>query len=216
MTARAWAARPIGVAINPMVPGDKPDEKNFRDLESMPVRAIITSPANGTKLAAGTRELEAARRRLGRRLCGEGRSTSRSTSAPPGSAPSSRSRATNMTGSAGPPRVKLPSDGYYEIWARATDSRGVMQPHVAGNWNPQGYGGNPMHRVAVLVADGTADRAGHAGARSLGLERRRLPSRRLHAERGDARAVPRRRPAATRRSMPAPPATTSSWWRRRA
>jgi hypothetical protein len=26
-----------------------------------------------------------------------------------------------------------------------------MQPAVAGNWNPQGYGGNPMHRVAVLV-----------------------------------------------------------------
>jgi hypothetical protein len=27
-----------------------------------------------------------------------------------------------------------------------------MQPHVAGNWNPQGYGGNPMHRVAIRVA----------------------------------------------------------------
>jgi hypothetical protein len=27
----------------------------------------------------------------------------------------------------------------------------VAQPHIAGNWNPQGYGGNPMHRVAVLV-----------------------------------------------------------------
>jgi hypothetical protein len=47
--------------------------------------------------------------------------------------------------------VKLPSDGYYEIWARATDARGMMQPHVAGNWNPQGYGANPMHRIAVLL-----------------------------------------------------------------
>ena len=47
--------------------------------------------------------------------------------------------------------MKLPSDGYYEIWTRATDSKGAMQPHIAGNWNPQGYGGNPMHRVAVLV-----------------------------------------------------------------
>jgi hypothetical protein len=26
-----------------------------------------------------------------------------------------------------------------------------MQPHIAGDWNPQGYGGNPMHRIAVLV-----------------------------------------------------------------
>lgn len=47
--------------------------------------------------------------------------------------------------------VKLPSDGYYEVWARATDSRNMMQPHVAGDWNPQGYGANPMHRIAVLV-----------------------------------------------------------------
>jgi len=27
-----------------------------------------------------------------------------------------------------------------------------MQPHIAGSWNPQGYGGNPMHRIAVLIA----------------------------------------------------------------
>jgi hypothetical protein len=47
--------------------------------------------------------------------------------------------------------LKLPQDGYYEIWARAMDSRGLMQPHVAPNWNPAGYGGNPMHRVAVLI-----------------------------------------------------------------
>jgi sulfite oxidase len=27
----------------------------------------------------------------------------------------------------------------------------LMQPHVAGNWNQQGYGANPMHRLAVLI-----------------------------------------------------------------
>ena len=47
--------------------------------------------------------------------------------------------------------VALPSDGYFELWTRATDARGLMQPHVAANWNPQGYGANPLHRVAVLV-----------------------------------------------------------------
>jgi sulfite oxidase len=47
--------------------------------------------------------------------------------------------------------VMLPSQGYYELWVRATDSDGRMQPHTAGNWNPQGYGANPFHRVAVLV-----------------------------------------------------------------
>src|SRR3954462_9098434 len=46
------------VAIKPMVPGDKGDPANFRILESMPVRSIITNPANGAKLAAETKELK--------------------------------------------------------------------------------------------------------------------------------------------------------------
>ena len=41
-----------------MVPGDKADRANFRILESMPVRSIITNPANGAKFAAGTKELK--------------------------------------------------------------------------------------------------------------------------------------------------------------
>ena len=47
--------------------------------------------------------------------------------------------------------MTVPSEGYYEIWSRATDSAGKAQPHVAPDWNPQGYGGNPFHRVAVLI-----------------------------------------------------------------
>jgi len=47
--------------------------------------------------------------------------------------------------------VRLPSDGYYELWVRATDKKGVAQPIVAANWNPQGYGANPINRIAVLV-----------------------------------------------------------------
>jgi hypothetical protein len=47
--------------------------------------------------------------------------------------------------------IKVPRDGYYELWARAMDSRGLMQPHTAPFWNPSGYGGNTMHRIAVLI-----------------------------------------------------------------
>ncbi len=46
------------VTVKPMIPGGKPDDSNFRDLESMPVRSIITSPANGTKLAGTVREIK--------------------------------------------------------------------------------------------------------------------------------------------------------------
>jgi DMSO/TMAO reductase YedYZ molybdopterin-dependent catalytic subunit len=138
------------VAIKPMVPGDKPDEKNFKDLESMPVRSIITNVANGTKLAAGTRELNL------RGAAWAGDNTVREVDL------SIDFGATWQRAKLEKPKnkydwqrwtttLKLPSDGYFEIWSRGTDSKGVLQPHMAGFWNPQGYGGNPMHRVAVLV-----------------------------------------------------------------
>ena len=88
------------VAINPMVPGDKPDEKNFRTLESMPIRSIITSPANGTKIAAGTARCRCAAP-PGRAITRSGTCTSRPTSAPPGRRPCWISRRTSTTGNAG-------------------------------------------------------------------------------------------------------------------
>jgi hypothetical protein len=47
--------------------------------------------------------------------------------------------------------VALPTEGYYEIWARAVDSEGKSQPFTAPNWNPGGYGGNAYHRIAILI-----------------------------------------------------------------
>jgi sulfite oxidase len=138
------------LTIKPMVPGDKADPKNFKILESMPVRSIITNPVNGAKLAAGTRELKL----RGASWAGDltVRRVDISTDYGMTWQSTKLEKVKNRydwqrwTGT-----IKLPSDGYYEIWARATDSHGLMQPHVAPNWNPSGYGGNPMHRIAVLV-----------------------------------------------------------------
>jgi DMSO/TMAO reductase YedYZ molybdopterin-dependent catalytic subunit len=139
------------VAIKPMVPGDKPDPANFKDLESMPVRSIITNPADGTKLPAGLREVAL----RGASWAGDltvkqvdisidyGMTWQPATLLPQKN-PYDWQRWTAT--------VKLPSEGYYEIWTRGTDSQGVMQPHVAGFWNPQGYGANPMHRIRVLAS----------------------------------------------------------------
>jgi sulfite oxidase len=138
------------VTINPMVPGAKADPKNFKILESMPVRSIITSPANGTKLAAGTRELKL----RGASWAGDltvkqvevsvdfGQTWVRTNLAPPKNKFDWQRWTAN---------VKVPSDGYFEVWSRATDSSGKAQPHVAPDWNPSGYGGNPFHRIAVLI-----------------------------------------------------------------
>jgi DMSO/TMAO reductase YedYZ molybdopterin-dependent catalytic subunit len=138
------------VAIKPMLPGGKTDESNFKVMESMPVRSIVTSPANGTRFGAGTKELKL----RGAAWAGDlevkrvdvsidfGATWQLAYIAPTKNRYDWRRWSTS---------VALPSDGYYEIWVRATDAANKAQPHIAGNWNPQGYGANPMHRVAVLV-----------------------------------------------------------------
>lgn len=135
----------------PIVPGSNVDGKtNFVDLTSMPTRSIITAPTNGTQIPAGTRQLPV----RGAAWAGDFDVQRVEVSSDAGQ----RWHAMQMT----KPRnrydwvrwsgtLDLPSNGYFELWVRATDSRGVAQPHVATNWNPQGYGANPMHRIAVLV-----------------------------------------------------------------
>jgi DMSO/TMAO reductase YedYZ molybdopterin-dependent catalytic subunit len=138
------------VPVTPIVPGSTNDGKTFRDMESMPVRGIVTNPANGTRLAAGTRDLPL----RGAAWDGDvgvgqvdvsidfGQTWQKTTMG----APTNRYDWVRWTHA-----VKLPSDGYFELWVRATDKNGVAQPIVAPNWNPQGYGANPINRIAVLV-----------------------------------------------------------------
>jgi DMSO/TMAO reductase YedYZ molybdopterin-dependent catalytic subunit len=139
------------VPIKPMVPGDTPDLNNFHDLESMPVRSIITSPANGASLGKDVRELKL----RGAAWAGDFTVRRVDVSIDFGATwrPAQLAAAKNAYDwRRWTATIRIPTEGYYQIWSRATDSRGTMQPHVAGNWNPQGYGGNAMHRVAVRIA----------------------------------------------------------------
>ncbi|WP_424813928.1 sulfite oxidase [Roseococcus sp. YIM B11640] len=138
------------VPTNPIVPGSNNNGASFRELESMPVRAILSSHAHGSRLPAGTRALNL----RGAAWAGDLTVRAVHVSTDFGAswtemqvaAPANRHAWQRWTG-----RVALPSDGYFEIWYRATDSEGTMQPHAAANWNPQGYGANPISRAAVLV-----------------------------------------------------------------
>jgi DMSO/TMAO reductase YedYZ molybdopterin-dependent catalytic subunit len=47
--------------------------------------------------------------------------------------------------------IEFPQKGYYEVWARATDENGKMQPMLVPGWNPKGYLNNACHRIAVKV-----------------------------------------------------------------
>ena len=138
------------IPIKPIVPGSAPDPSDFRELESMPVRSIITSPASGTRFPAGTREIAL----RGASWAGD-RTVARVDVSIDGGAtwrptvlqnPRNRFDWQRWTAV-----VTMPSDGYFEIWSRATDSEGVMQPHAPCNWNPQGYGANPMRSIKVQI-----------------------------------------------------------------
>ena len=141
------------VPVKPMRPGDPVDPGNLADLESMPVRSIISRPADAARFAAGTRVVDL----RGAAWAGD-YTVARvdlsidggATWQPADLAPlKNRYDWQRWTAS-----LSFPSDGYYEILSRATDSRGVMQPYKVVNWNPQGYGGNPMHRIAIQIGKG--------------------------------------------------------------
>ena len=132
----------------PIVPGSKGNDKDMAILESMPVRSIITFPADGTKLTARKIDLR------GHAWAGDNEIKTVDISTDYG--------VTWKAAKVNPPpnkfawqrftaTVDLPAAGYYEVWAKATDSKGTTQPFVAGNWNPQGYGANPINRIRVLV-----------------------------------------------------------------
>jgi DMSO/TMAO reductase YedYZ molybdopterin-dependent catalytic subunit len=138
------------VPVVPIVPGSESKGEGFRILESMPVKALITAPADGTRPPAGTRQLPV----RGHAWAGDlavrevfvsldfGQSWQQAELA----APANRYAWQRWTAT-----LDLPSAGYFEIWARAVDSEGRSQPFAAPNWNPGGYGGNAYHRIAVLV-----------------------------------------------------------------
>ncbi len=132
----------------PVAPGTKVDKKDFQIIQSMPVKSLITAPQ--TNQSVSGRELE---------VRGHAWAGDRSVSA---LHVSHDFGATWQEAELDPPpnpfawqgwRAKLsfPQAGYYEVWARATDSEGVMQP-FAINWNPKGYLNNSMHRIAVTVS----------------------------------------------------------------
>jgi DMSO/TMAO reductase YedYZ molybdopterin-dependent catalytic subunit len=136
--------------VRPLAPGADGRDVENRIIESMPVRSIVTAPADGSRYPAGTRRIDVrgaawagddAVARVEVTLDG-GATWTEATMTPP----RNRYDWTRWQVS-----LALPENGFYEIFARATDSTGRAQPFRAANWNPNGYGCNVMHRVAVTV-----------------------------------------------------------------
>ena len=136
------------VPRRPVAPGETLDEKDFVVIGSMPVKSLITHPVTGRRAAARTFDVR------GHAWAGDATVDAVQLSIDFGATWSGTTLDTPVNPGAWQnwnAAVEFPGPGYYEIWARATDSSGVSQPHTVA-WNPKGYLNNAMHRVAVTVA----------------------------------------------------------------
>jgi DMSO/TMAO reductase YedYZ molybdopterin-dependent catalytic subunit len=133
--------------VKPLIPGEVADPATFRVMESMPVRSIITHPADGARVegehlqvrgAAWAGDLSVSHVEVSL----DGADWQRAALKPP------RNRYDWQRWSA---EVALPASGAVVIHARATDENGVTQPDAPTLWNPGGYGGNAIHRIAIWV-----------------------------------------------------------------
>lgn len=135
------------VPCHPVAPGAKVADADMCIIESMPVKSLITYPASGAMVKQG-----ATLALRGHAWAGDLDVSAVDVSIDFGatwkscSVDAPRNRFAWQHWSA---KVSFPSAGYYEIWVRATDSSGKMQPMVVPGWNPKGYLNNACHRIAI-------------------------------------------------------------------
>ncbi|MBF8274146.1 MAG: sulfite oxidase-like oxidoreductase [Magnetococcales bacterium] len=135
----------------PLEPGEKAEDPLFTQIiTAMPVKSLITRPASGIKLEQGKRTLEV----RGHAWAGENVVEAVEVSIDFGA----KWIPAKVADPANPyawqrwqVEVAFPGEGYYEVWARATDDKGEVQPYAVA-WNPKGYMNNAMHRIAVRVS----------------------------------------------------------------
>ena len=132
----------------PVSPGEKVPKSAMGIIHAMPVKSLITTPKTG--LAISGRELEVG----GHAWAGDDEVARVDVSMDFGAS----WQQADLGRPANPyawqhwkAALKFPQKGYYEVWARATDSRGVIQPFAIA-WNPKGYLNNSMHRISVRVS----------------------------------------------------------------
>ncbi len=137
------------VPCEPVAPGEKVKDEDMCIIESMPVKSLITYPKSGAVLKDGTSlkirghawagELEVSKMEYSIDFGATWKEC-------PIETPVNRLAWQHFSAS-----IDFPKKGYYEVWAKATDTQGVAQPMILPGWNPKGYLNNACHRIAIKV-----------------------------------------------------------------
>jgi DMSO/TMAO reductase YedYZ molybdopterin-dependent catalytic subunit len=137
------------VPCEPVAPGEKVKDEDMCIIESMPVKSLITYPKTGAQIKEG-KSLKI----NGHAWAGELEVAKMEYSIDFGAtwtACELEPAANRLAWQHFSADIKFPEKGYYEIWARATDSQNKSQPMVLPGWNPKGYLNNACHRIAIKV-----------------------------------------------------------------
>jgi len=137
------------VPCEPVAPGEKVKDEDMCIIESMPVKSLITYPKSGAMIDTG-KKLNI----RGHAWAGELEVAKVEYSIDYGATwqlASVEKPANRLAWQHFSAAVSFPKKGYYEVWARATDAKGISQPMLLPGWNPKGYLNNACHRIAVKV-----------------------------------------------------------------
>jgi DMSO/TMAO reductase YedYZ molybdopterin-dependent catalytic subunit len=132
----------------PIAPGGDAPDADMKIIEAMPVKSLLTFPMSGEKSPDLTTEVR------GFAWSGDSSITKVEVSIDFGASwqPAAVAKPANtLAWQRFSTKIKFPSKGYFEIWSRATDARGVSQPLVVPGWNPQGYLNNACPRISRWV-----------------------------------------------------------------
>lgn len=137
------------VPCKPIEPGAEVKDEDMCIIESMPVKSLITYPKTGAILK-GRKNLSL----RGHAWAGDNKVSKMEISIDFGitwencklEEPVNRLAWQHWS-----VEVQFPKEGYYEVWARAIDTKGNAQPMLVPGWNPRGYLNNACHRIAVKV-----------------------------------------------------------------
>lgn len=137
------------VPCKTVAPGEKVKDEDMCIIESMPVKSLITYPKTGAIIKdkktltirghAWAGELEVSKMEVSIDFGATWKTCTIQR-------PANRLAWQHFSA-----EVAFPQEGYYEVWAKATDSKGVSQPMLVPGWNPKGYLNNACHRIAVKV-----------------------------------------------------------------
>ena len=131
----------------PVAPGTKVEDKDLKIIEAMPVKSLITYPKTGTEKTSLKMDIR------GHAWAGDKKVSQVNISIDYGATwrqadldvPINSHAWQNWNVS-----IDFPGEGYFEIWARATDEENISQPFSI-SWNSKGYLNNSVHRIYTNI-----------------------------------------------------------------